>query len=103
MMRSTLHPRKVGAGVGWLPLVGAALASMQLGCVESVETDSTELASTLEASLPPVAEFDPAQRIVPLPNALLMDPMTGRVNVPPSCGEQPGSSAESLRLALNQA
>ena len=73
-----------------------------LGCVESVETDPTEHASTLEASLSPVAEFDPAQRVVPLPNALLMDPLTGRVNVPASCGEQPGSSAESLRLALNQ-
>jgi hypothetical protein len=82
--------------LAWLPLV------LQLGCVESVETDAAEEVSTLQASLPPVAEFDPAQRVVPLPNALLMDPTTGRVNVPPSCGEQPGSSAESLRLALNQ-
>ncbi len=117
MMRSTLHPRKVGAGAGWEfggavqrgwlpllygPIICGALSSLQLGCVESVETDPTELAATLDGALPPVAEFDPAQRVVPLPNALLMDPMTGRVNVPPSCGEQPGSSAESLRLALNQ-
>jgi dienelactone hydrolase len=50
----------------------------------------------------PVAEFDPASGIVPLPNALIIDPATGRVNVPPACGEAPGSAAERLRLQLNQ-
>jgi hypothetical protein len=86
-------------------LLGALMLGVsggQLGCVDSVEPDDAEGVSTLAASLPPVAEFDPAQRVVPLPNALLMNPATGRLNVPPSCGEQPGSSAERLRLALNQ-
>lgn len=73
-----------------------------LGCVDLVDPDESESGAALAASLPPVAEFDPAQRIVPLPNALLMDPATGRVNVPPSCAEQPGSSTERLRLSLNQ-
>ncbi|HEU4576897.1 MAG TPA: hypothetical protein VFS67_01485 [Polyangiaceae bacterium] len=92
-----------GAGLlGWSLPLGAALATLQLACVESVETDPAEQGPTLEASRPPVAEFDPAQRVVPLPNSLLIDPATGRVNVPPSCGEEPGSSAERLRLALNQ-
>jgi dienelactone hydrolase len=50
----------------------------------------------------PIAEFDPASGIVPLPNALIIDPATGRVNVPPACAETPGSAAELLRLELNQ-
>jgi len=103
----TLHPRHVGAGVQLQLLLGAVLLAGgqlvgSLGCVESVEPDASEGVSSLAGSLPPVVEFDPARRIVPLPNALLMDPATGRVNVPPSCGEQPGSAAESLRRALNQ-
>lgn len=39
---------------------------------------------------------------MPLPNTLLMDPATGRVNLPEPCGEQPGSPAAQLRAALNQ-
>jgi dienelactone hydrolase len=69
-----------------------------LGCAEAVEIDAAETA------LPtvPTAGFDPARSIVPLPNALLIDPVTGRVNVPAGCGEVPGSAAERLRGALNQ-
>jgi hypothetical protein len=83
--------------LGWGPLAGS-----QLGCVDSVEVDAAERTDTLASSLPPVAEFDPGHGTVPLPNALLMNPATGRLNVPPSCGEEPGSSAERLRAALNQ-
>jgi hypothetical protein len=80
---------------------GLFLLVASAACVEPVEVDPDE---TLDAERvqPPLAEFDPASGIVPLPNALLMDPVTGRLDVPPACGEQPGSSAERLRSALNQ-
>ena len=73
-----------------------------LGCVDSVSIDSSERVSLLPASLLPVAEFDPGARILPLPNALLKSRVTGRLELPPSCGEEPGSSAASLRASLNQ-
>jgi dienelactone hydrolase len=68
------------------------------GCTEDVEVDAGETTSVAV----PVAEFDPGQRIIPLPNALLMNPATGRLNVPASCGELPGSGAERLRNTINQ-
>jgi hypothetical protein len=68
------------------------------GCLPSVEIDEDETV----VSPAPVAQFDPAQRVVPLPNALLVNPESGRVNVPVACGEVPGSPAEGLRLSLNQ-
>lgn len=79
--------------VAWL------ITAMVGGCVDSVTVDADE---TGVLSGPPVAEFDPAERVVPLPNALLMDPSTGRVNLPEACGEEPGSAAARLRAALNQ-
>lgn len=80
----------------------AVLLSIALGCVDSVSTDTGESAALLPASLLPVAEFDPGARVLPLPNALLKSPVTGRLELPPSCGEEPGSSAARLREALNQ-
>jgi dienelactone hydrolase len=80
------------------PLHGAWVALLLAGCVDSVDVDAEETG----VSAPPVAEFDPAAAIVPLPNALLMDQATGRVNVSPACGEQPGSAAAGLRAALNR-
>jgi len=41
----------------------------------------------------PTVEFDPANRIVPFPNNLLIDPTTNKVNVPASCGETPAAQA----------
>jgi dienelactone hydrolase len=95
--RATRVVRVNGFGAGacacvLLPVLIAA------GCAEGVEVDPGE---TTPVTVP-VAEFDPGQRIIPLPNALLMNPATGRLNVPPSCGELPGSGAERLRLAINQ-
>jgi hypothetical protein len=77
---------------------GVLALHLATGCLGGVDIDEDE--TTLAAQ--PVAEFDPAGGVVPLPNALLIDPTTGRVNVPPGCGETPGSSAERLRLQLNQ-
>lgn len=79
-------------------LVPSGLLAIAAGCLPAVETDEDE--SVVSAA--PVAEFDPAQRVVPIPNALLVNPGTGRVNLPVACGEEPGSPAEGLRLALNQ-
>jgi dienelactone hydrolase len=76
---------------------GLALA-LASGCLPAVEIDADE--TTVSAA--PMAEFDPAARVVPLPNALLVDPASGRVNLPAPCGEAPGSGAEALRIALNQ-
>jgi hypothetical protein len=67
-----------------------------------VEQVSVDLLETGGAPPPPTAEFDPGRRVVPLPNALLMDPATGRVNLPEQCGEEPGSVAAQLRASLNQ-
>jgi dienelactone hydrolase len=49
----------------------------------------------------PVVEFDPSNRIVPFPNNLLLDPTTGKVNLPAQCNEPP--TAKALREnVLNQ-
>jgi dienelactone hydrolase len=41
----------------------------------------------------PVVEFDPSTRIVPFPNNLLLDPTTGKVNLPAQCNESPTTKA----------
>lgn len=54
-----------------------------------------------ETRAQPVVEFDPSNRIVPFPNNLLLDPSTGKVNLPAQCGETP--TAKALREGvLNQ-
>ena len=58
------------------------------GC-PSIETDGPE------GSTPPVVEFDPGNKIVPFPNNLLLDPATGKVNLPASCNES--ATAKGLR------
>lgn len=78
------------------------VASSAVGCLGEVEIDPEERAPSLPGAAPPVVEFDPAASIVPFPNALLVSPETGRLTLPPSCGETPGSSAERLRESLNQ-
>jgi len=83
-------------------VVGPVWGAVALSCVEAVTVDPSETGSALALGAAPVADFDPAQSIVPLPNALLMSPVTGRVNVPPSCGETPDSAAARLRATLNQ-
>jgi len=58
------------------------------GC-PSIETDGPE------GSTPPVVEFDPGNKIIPFPNNLLLDPATGKVNLPASCNES--ATAKGLR------
>jgi len=87
---------------GRAPRVAPLLTSALLLCAAcggGVDLDESE---TGEVSPSPVAQFDPAQRIIPFPNNLLLDPATGRLAIPPGCGEAEGSSAAALRGALNQ-
>lgn len=68
---------------------------MAVGGCPDIETDGDETASG------PVVEFDPSNKIVPFPNNLLLDPSTGKVNLPAQCGETP--TAKALREnVLNQ-
>ena len=60
------------------------------GCVEKVTADENEKGPIAR---PPVAEFDPQNRVIPFPNDLLIDPATGRVSLPAQCGESPSSAA----------
>ena len=41
----------------------------------------------------PIVEFDPSNKIIPFPNNLLLDPATGKVNLPMSCNESAASMA----------
>lgn len=90
--RRASSPRRPGAASS------AVLALALSGCVEGVDVEAGER----ELGALPTAEFDPGAGILPLPNALLIDPATGRLNIPQRCGEAPGSAAEGLRLTLNQ-
>ncbi len=74
----------------WLACVFAlALA----GCPD-VELDTNEIVER------PVVEFDPAHRIIPFPNNLLIDPDTGRVDLPEGCNES--AAQKATRAQLNQ-
>jgi hypothetical protein len=72
-------------------VLGVAL----FGCVEKVTADENEKGPFPQ---PPVAEFDPQNQVIPLPNDLLIDPTTGKVSLPASCGETP--SAAALRTSV---
>ncbi|MBA3459358.1 MAG: hypothetical protein H0T46_05320 [Deltaproteobacteria bacterium] len=39
------------------------------------------------ATAGPVVEFDPANKVLPFPNNLVLDPTTGKVNLPKQCNE----------------
>lgn len=80
-------------------LLASALLLCAAACGGGVDLDESE---TGQLSSPPVAEFDPARRIIPFPNNLLLNPATGRLAIPPGCGEAEGSSAAALRATLNQ-
>lgn len=76
-----------------LVLSAALLAG---GCVDTIETDRDE--RSLRPG--PRAEFDPQGGVIPLPNVLLLDPESGRLQIPESCGETPAAAA--LRATLNR-
>lgn len=57
-----------------------------LGACPSVTID-------LEEEAAPSIEFDPGNKIIPFPNNLLLDPATGKVNLPEQCNESATSTA----------
>jgi hypothetical protein len=62
-----------------------------LSACPDVSTDNNETAG-------PVVEFDPANSIVPFPNNLILDPATGKVNLPPQACES--TTAAALRTGV---
>jgi len=62
------------------------------GCPD-VKTDPGEGQGQLPASDGPTVEFDPANSIIPFPNNLALDPMTGKVNLQPPACESPVAAA----------
>ena len=80
----------------WLmALVAAGLLLGATGC-PGIDVDENEVGTA-----GPQVEFDPAARIIPFPNNLLIDPMTGLVNLPAQCNES--ATAKALReQVLNQ-
>lgn len=73
--------------IQWRWLVVPSLLIAASGCPD-VKVDTDEVGTG-----GPVVEFDPGNRVVPFPNNLLLNPMTGKVNLPMSCGEGPASTA----------
>lgn len=73
------------------------LAPLLLAACPDVKTDPGEGPGDLGAS-GPTAEFDPANSVVPFPNNLILDPATGKVNLPEQCNE--GPAAKALRTGV---
>lgn len=71
----------------WFACVLVVLAS---GC-PNVQTDPEETENP--GGDGPIVEFDPSNRIVPFPNNLLLDPATGKVNLPAQCNESAAAKA----------
>jgi len=84
----------------WLaPFLVSGLLVGATGCPD-VQVDPGEGVDDTPAS-GPIVEFDPSNKIIPFPNNLLLDPTTGKVNLPMSCGE--GASSTATRtLVLNK-
>jgi hypothetical protein len=75
-------------------LVAGMVGVVSVGCAPDIQVDEGE-------GVAPVVEFDPGNSIIPFPNNLLLDPMTGEVNLPEQCNEGPAQTA--LReLVLNE-
>lgn len=77
----------------WLALSSFLIAAG--GCPD-VKVDDDEIGTG-----GPVVDFDPGNKVIPFPNNLLLNPTTGKVTLPMSCGEGPATTA--LRTGvLNQ-
>jgi hypothetical protein len=73
--------------IQWRWLVVPSLLIAASGCPD-VTVDEDEIGTA-----GPAVEFDPGNRIIPFPNNLLLNPMTGKVNLPMSCGEGAATTA----------
>lgn len=79
----------------WLMALLSGLLIGATGCPD-VDEDPNEVGTA-----GPQVEFDPSARIIPFPNNLLIDPMTGLVNLPAQCNESAASKATREQV-LNQ-
>ncbi|MDB4958701.1 MAG: hypothetical protein JWO36_6270 [Myxococcales bacterium] len=70
--------------------LACALAIFASGCPD-VKTDPGEGPGQIVVG--PTVEFDPASSVIPFPNNLVLDPMTGKVNLPKQCNESPAQTA----------
>ncbi|HEX2685841.1 MAG TPA: hypothetical protein VHN14_04455 [Kofleriaceae bacterium] len=61
-------------------------ASLALGLVGLVGCPDIKT-DTGEGNVGPTVQFDPSASIIPFPNNLVLDPTTGRVNLPKQCNE----------------
>ena len=78
-------------------LTAAGVVSLA-ACVSDPGVDPGEGVDDLPATDGPTIEFDPSSSIVPFPNNLLIDRMTGLVNLPEGCNESPAAAA--LRVGV---
>ena len=74
-----------------VPLATGALLTM--GACNTVAIDADQTAGNLPAIDGPTVEFDPANKIIPFPNNLLLSPTTGKVDLPMQCGENATTTA----------
>ncbi len=81
--------------IQWRWLVVPSLLITASGCPD-IKVDANEVGTA-----GPVVEFDPGNKVVPFPNNLLLDPTTGKVNLPMSCGEGAATTA-TRTLVLNK-
>ena len=73
-------------------VASAIVAACATGCPD-VKVDPGEVQGTLPGIDGPTVEFDPANSIIPFPNNLVLNPSTGRVNIPAPACESPASMA----------
>jgi pimeloyl-ACP methyl ester carboxylesterase len=73
----------------WLLALVPGLLIGATGCPE-IDVDENEVGTA-----GPQVEFDPSAKVIPFPNNLLINPMTGLVNIPPACNES--ATAKALR------
>ena len=78
----------------WLASAALLVAS---GC-PSVGRDSGETQGQLPPLDGPTVEFDPSNSIIPFPNNLVINPATGKVNIPAPACETP--AAKALRTGV---
>ena len=68
------------------------LAPLLLAACPDVKVDPGQ-GSDLGPIDGPTVEFDPGSAIIPFPNNLLLNPATGKVNLPAQCHESPSATA----------
>ncbi len=75
----------------WLRALAPVLLIGTAGCPDVKVDEGEGVGDSLDPG--PIVEFDPAGKIIPFPNNLLLDPMTGRVKLPEGCNESDTSKA----------